>query len=214
MRRGAQVSLGRPIASSPPHRPRSPPPPLLPTVFSPLCPLSLHPWHTWPRRCWRSPAVGGPPRRRPLLLWGQGCRWEWEGGSGARTGAVAGGAEALSAGEARVRALPRALCAGRARWGRGWGGCQPSSLGVAGRSRSLGGRGLPGGSVWHWGVRTPDTVRTPPLGQCPGPVVQGFTPGTQPMSRNWGVLRLCCVVLCGAVWCGIPYSMVPCCAVL
>ena len=60
-----------------------------------------------------------------------------------RTQAVAGGRGALSAGEARARALQRALCGG------GGGGAlgerrgrlgQPSSLGIADRSRSLGGR--------------------------------------------------------------------------
>ena len=47
----------------------------------------------------------------------------------------------------------------------------------------LGGRGIPRAGVWHWGVRTPETVSKPPKGRCPGPVVWGFAPGTQPMGR-------------------------------
>ena len=79
---------------------------------------------------------------------------------------------------------------------------EPSSLGVADRFPEprrpvQGGRGLPWGGVWHLGVRTPNNVSTLPLGQCPGPVVRGFAAGTQPMGRNWGVLR----VWCGLVWC-------------
>ena len=61
----------------------------------------------------------------------------------------------------------------------------------------LGGRGIPGVGVWHWGVRTPDTVSTPPRGWCPGPVVRGFAPGTQPMGRAGEDSG------CGVVWCAV-----------
>ena len=82
----------------------------------------------------------------------------------------------------------------------------------------LGGRGLPGAGVWHWGVRTADTVSTPPIGWFPGPVVQGFAPGTQPMGRAGeysGCVVLCCVVLCCVVLCCVVLCcVVLCCVVL
>ena len=45
----------------------------------------------------------------------------------------------------------------------------------------LGGCEICGVGVWHWGVRTPDTVGTSRRGWCPGPVMRGFAPGTQSM---------------------------------
>ena len=52
-----------------------------------------------------------------------------------------------------------------------------------------------------------------PLGWCPGPVVGGFAPGTQPVSRAGeysGCVVLCCVVLC----CVVLRCVVLCCVVL
>ena len=66
----------------------------------------------------------------------------------------------------------------------------------------LGGCGIPGVGVWHWGVRTPDTVSTPPVGWRPGPIVRGFTAGTQPMGRA-GEYSGRGLVWCGMVWCGV-----------
>ena len=43
-----------------------------------------------------------------------------------------------------------------------------------------------------------------PLGWCPGPVVGGFAPGTQPVSRA-GEYSGCGVVWCGVVWCGVAW---------
>ena len=42
-----------------------------------------------------------------------------------------------------------------------------------------------------------------PLGWCPGPVVGGFAPGTQPVSRagEYSGVVLCCAVLCCVVLC-------------
>ena len=65
----------------------------------------------------------------------------------------------------------------------------------------LGGRGLPGGGVWHSSVCTADTVSTPPIGWCPSPVVRGFAPGTQPMGRAGEYSG------CGVVWWGVVCHM-------
>ena len=68
------------------------------------------------------------------------------------------------------------------------------------------GRGVPGDGAWHWDVRAPDTVSTPPTGgaralsfgashPAPGPWVElGSTQG---------------VVWCGVVWCGVPKALLP-----
>ena len=61
------------------------------------------------------------------------------------------------------------------------------------------GRGVPGDGAWHWDVRAPDTVSTPPSTQgvvwC-GVVRSGVV---------WcGVVR-CGVVWCGVVWCGVVW---------
>ena len=48
-----------------------------------------------------------------------------------------------------------------------------------------------------------------PLGWCPGPVVGGFAPGTQPVSRA-GEYSGCGVVWCGVVWCGVVWCGVWC----
>ena len=47
----------------------------------------------------------------------------------------------------------------------------------------LGGCRIPGASVWHWCLRTPDTVSMPAAEWRPGPVVRGFATGTKPISR-------------------------------
>ena len=52
-----------------------------------------------------------------------------------------------------------------------------------------------------------------PLGWCPGPVVGGFAPGTQPVSRA-GEYSGCGVVWCGVVWCGVVWCGVVWCGVV
>ena len=42
-----------------------------------------------------------------------------------------------------------------------------------------------------------------PFGWCPGPVVGGFAPGTQPVSRAGEYSG------CGVVWCGVPKALLP-----
>ena len=70
------------------------------------------------------------------------------------------------------------------------------------RQPVLGGREIPRVGVWHWGVRTPDTVSTPPSGWLPGPVVRGFAPATQPMGRPEEYSG-CGMVWCGVLWCAV-----------
>ena len=80
------------------------------------------------------------------------------------------------------------------------------------------GRGVPGDGAWHWDVRAPDTVSTPPIGSAralssgashpaPSPWVElGSTQGVV-----WCGVVWCGVVWCGVVWCGVVwYGMVWC----
>ena len=128
-----------------------------------------------------------PPRRRLRPLWAWECKLECEGGRGACARRQRGEQRQTLGDGAYWGCLegPYARC-GHA-GGRRGRPCQPFSLGAAGRSREprrpvLGVRGLRAGA-WHWGVRTPNTISTPPIGICPGPIVRGFSPGTQPMGR-------------------------------
>ena len=50
--------------------------------------------------------------------------------------------------------------------------------------------------------------------QCPGPVVGGFAPGTQPVSRAGEYSARCGVVWCGVVWCGVVWCGVVWCGVV
>ena len=63
----------------------------------------------------------------------------------------------------------------------------------------------PSGVVLGAGARVHPTLLVHhPFGWCPGPVVGGFAPGTQPVSRAGeysGCVVLCCVVLCCVVLC-------------
>ena len=77
----------------------------------------------------------------------------------------------------------------------------------------------PSGVVLGAGARVHPTLLVHhPFGWCPGPVVGGFAPGTQPVSRageysGCGVVW-CGVVWCGVVWCGVVWCGVVCSAVL
>ena len=134
-------------------------------------------------------------------------------------------------------------------WGRGpcgrgkgvegrWRGrlYQPSSLGIAGPFPGpwrpvLGGRGVPGDGAWHWDVRAPDTVSTPPIGSAralssgashpaPSPWVElGSTQGVVWCGVVWcGVVCVVwcgvCGVWCGVVWCGVVWCGVVWCGVV
>ena len=93
------------------------------------------------------------------------------------------------------------------------------------------GRGVPGDGAWHWDVRAPDTVSTPPTGgaralsfgashPAPSPWVElGSTQGVVWCGVVWcGVVRCgavrCGAVRCGAVWCGVVWCGVVWCGVV
>ena len=62
----------------------------------------------------------------------------------------------------------------------------------------------PSGVVLGAGARVHPTLLVHhPFGWCPGPVVGGFAPGTQPVSRAGEYLVWCGVVWCGVVWYGV-----------
>ena len=106
-------------------------------------------------------------------------------------------------------------------WGKGvegrWRGrlYQPSSLGIAGPFPGpwrpvLGGRGVPGDGAWHWDVRAPDTVSTPPTGSA-----RALSSGaSHPAPSPWVELGSTQVVWCGVVWCGVVWCGVVWCGVV
>ena len=83
------------------------------------------------------------------------------------------------------------------------------------------GRGVPGDGAWHWDVRAPDTVSTPPIGSAralssgashpaPSPWVElGSTQGVVWCGVVWCGVVWCGVVWCGVVWCGVPKALLP-----
>ena len=130
------------------------------------------------------------------------------GATGARAGAAVGGLGQVRGGGGGGGCLGSSVgpVRGRARRGREEGEATSAvlywgSLTVP-RAKAAGtrGRGVPGDGAWHWDVRAPDTVSTPPIGRAralssgashpaPSPWVElGSTPG---------------VVWCGVVWCGV-----------
>ena len=140
------------------------------------------------------------------------------------------------------RGARRGGCGGAGAGARGGGGgaCLGSSVGpVRGRARRGGeegearsavlywgsltvprakaagtrGRGVPGDGAWHWDVRAPNTVSTPPIGSARALSSGGFAPGTQPMGRA-GEYSGCGVVWCGVVWCGVVWCGVVWCGVV
>ena len=86
------------------------------------------------------------------------------------------------------------------------------------------GRGVPGDGAWHWDVRAPDTVSTPPIGSAqalssgasqpaPSPWVElGSTQGVVWCGVVWCGVVWCGVVWCGVVWCGVVWCGVVWCA--
>ena len=181
----------------------------------------------------RPAADAGPWRRAaralPACERGKGRRRGWGGGGsgqGRRQGVAAGGS-ARGALRAAWGCVGWSWGRGPCRWGKGvegrWRGrlYQPSSLGIAGPFPGpwrpvLGGRGVPGDGAWHWDVRPPDTVSTPPIGSAralssgashpaPSPWVElGSTQGVV-----WCGVVWCGVVWCGVVWCGVAKVLLP-----
>ena len=65
------------------------------------------------------------------------------------------------------------------------------------------GRGVPGDGAWHWDVRAPDTVSTPPTGGARALSFGASHPAPSPwveLGSTQGVVW-CGVVWCGVVWC-------------
>ena len=64
------------------------------------------------------------------------------------------------------------------------------------------GRGVPGDGAWHWDVRAPDTVSTPPIGSA-----RALSSGaSHPAPSPWVELgRTQGVVCCGVVWRGVAW---------
>ena len=65
------------------------------------------------------------------------------------------------------------------------------------------GRGVPGDGAWHWDVRAPDTVSTPPIGSARALSSGASHPAPSPwveLGSTQGVVW-CGVVWCGVVWC-------------
>ena len=148
-------------------------------------------------------------------------------GQGRRHGVAAGGS-AWGALRAAWGCVGWSWGRGPCGWGKGvegrWRGrlYQPSSLGIAGPFPGpwrpvLGGRGVPGDGAWHWDVRAPDTVSTPPIGSAralssgashpaPSPWVElGSTQGVVWCGVVWCGVAWCGVVWCGVVWCGVVW---------
>ena len=78
------------------------------------------------------------------------------------------------------------------------------------------GRGVPGDGAWHWDVRAPDTVSTPPTGGARALSFGASHPAPSPwveLGSTQGVVW-CGMVWCGVVWCDVVCSAVLCYAVL
>ena len=68
------------------------------------------------------------------------------------------------------------------------------------------GRGVPGDGAWHWDVRAPDTVSTPPIGSA-----RALSSGaSHPAPSPWCGVVWCGAVRCGAVRCGAVRCGVVC----
>ena len=80
------------------------------------------------------------------------------------------------------------------------------------------GRGVPGDGAWHWDVRAPDTVSTPPIGGARAlsfaPELGCAAPESMRCPRVGGcpnpkpILPFCPFlshVWCGVVWCGVVW---------
>ena len=78
------------------------------------------------------------------------------------------------------------------------------------------GRGVPGDGAWHWDVRAPDTVSTPPIGSARALSSGASHPAASPwveLGSTQGVVW-CGVVWCGVVWCGVVWCGVVWCGVV
>ena len=153
------------------------------------------------------------------------------GSPGRAQGRQRGGAEAGARG-GRMSGLLRGLVRERACRGGAEGEARSAvlywgSLTVP-RAEAAGtrGRGVPGDGAWHWDVRAPDTVSTPPTGgaralssgashPAPSPWVElGSTQGVVWCGVVWCGVVWYGVVWCGVVWCGVVWCGVVWCGVV
>ena len=150
--------------------------------------------------------------------------WDGVGAEGPVGGAKARGG--------RMSGLLRGLARGRARRGReegeAWSAVLYGGSLTVPRAKAAGtrGRGVPGDGAWHWDVRAPDTVSTPPIGSAralssgashpaPSPWVElGSTQGVVWCGVVWCGVVWCGVVWCGVVWCGVVWCGVVWCGVV
>ena len=154
----------------------------------------------------------GPPGHAQGRLWGGWGRCAGGGGAclGSSVGPVRGRARrGGEEGEARSAVLY-------------WGSLTVPRAKAAGTR----GRGVPGDGAWHWDVRAPDTVSTPPIGSAralssgashpaPSPWVElGSTQGVVWCGVVWCGVVWCGVVWCGVVWCGVVWCGVVWCGVV
>ena len=123
------------------------------------------------RRGWGGGAVGrggGTEWLREVVHGGHrelhGGVWDGVGAEGPVGGAKARGG--------RMSGLLRGLARGRVRRGReegeAWSAVLYGGSLTVPRAKAAGtrGRGVPGDGAWHWDVRAPDTVSTPPIGSA------------------------------------------------
>ena len=66
------------------------------------------------------------------------------------------------------------------------------------------GRGVPGDGAWHWDVRAPDTVSTPPTGGARALSSGASHPAPSPWVELGSTQG---VVWCGVVWRGVPKAL-------
>ena len=131
----------------------------------------------------------GPPGRAQGRLWGGWGRCAGGGGGaclGSSVGPVRGRARrGGEEGEARSAVLY-------------WGSLTVPRAKAAGTR----GRGVPGDGAWHWDVRAPDTVSTPPIGSARALSSGASHPAPSPWVELGSTQG---VVWCGVVWCGVAW---------
>ena len=154
------------------------------------------------RRGWGGGAVGrggGTEWLREVVHGGHrelhGGVWDGVGAEGPVGGAKARGG--------RMSGLLRGLVRGRVRRGReegeAWSAVLYGGSLTVPRAKAAGarGRGVPGDGAWHWDVRAPDTVSTPPIGSARALSSGASHPAPSPWVELGSTQRvvLCCVVL-------------------
>ena len=129
----------------------------------------------------------------------------WGGVTGGTEAGARGGGACLGSSEGSVRG--RACRGGEEGEARSavlyWGSLTVPRAEAAGTR----GRGVPRDGAWHWGVRAPNTVSTPPIGSARALSSGASHPAPRPwveLGSTQGVVW-CGVVWCGVVWCGVVW---------